>query len=148
MSCENLITVEDFAHVKAYLLVGEATREGLKKLSMTGAATGIFSIDDAAAEECSALVKLFANLKQCAATVLGAVAGETSPAAVSLAYSTLVCFDTVPYTHCNSHTVHTLQPHVYIHAHRIRSGVTQQNKQNTYVHNVGPQGFAAARMQG
>jgi hypothetical protein len=140
MSCENLISVDDFAQVKAYLLVGEATRSDLRRLPMTGAATGIFSIDDAAAEKCSALVKLFTNLKHCAATVLGAVAGETSPADVSLAYSTLVCFDTVPYTH--SHTVHTYSR---IHAHRIRSGVTQQIH---YVHNVGPQGFAAASMQG
>jgi hypothetical protein len=124
MSCESLINAEDFAHVKAYLLVGKATREGLKRLPMTGAATGIFSIDDAAAKKCSALVKLFANLKHCAATVFGAVAGETSPADVSLAYCTLVCFDTVPYTH--SHTVHTYSRMYTRTQNQIWSRVTQQ----------------------
>jgi hypothetical protein len=124
MSCENLINVDDFAHVKAYLLVGKATRSDLRRLSMTGAATGIFSIDDAAAKKCSALVKLFANLKHCAATVFGAVAGETSPADVSLAYCTLVCFDTVPYTH--SHTVHTYSRMYTRTQNQIWSRVTQQ----------------------
>jgi hypothetical protein len=123
MSCENLITVDDFAHVKDYLL-GETTRSDLSRLSMTGAATGIFSIDDAAAEKCSALAKLFANLKHCAATVFGAVAGETSPADVSLAYCTLVCFDTVPYTH--SHTVHTYSRMYTRTQNQIWSRVTQQ----------------------
>jgi hypothetical protein len=124
MSCENIINVDDFAQVKAYL-VGEATRSDLRRLPMTGAAAaGIFSIDDAAAEKCSALAKLFANLKHCAATVFGAVAGETSPADVSLAYCTLVCFDTVPYTH--SHTVHTYSRMYTRTQNQIWSRVTQQ----------------------
>ena len=121
MSCENLITVDDFAQVKKYLLE-ETTRSDLRRLPMTGAATGIFSIDDTAAEKCSALVKLFTNLRHCAATVLGAVAGETAD--VSLAYSTLVCFDTVPYTH--SHTVHTYSRMYTRTQNQIWSRVTQQ----------------------